>query len=457
MSELPPVPAIWTWSSLGAFADVKLGKMLSAKARAVDLEQRPYLRNQNVRWGTLDVSDVKTMGFKPGELIRYSVQPDDLLVCEGGEPARCAVYCGPPAAFMYQKALHRVRPYPGTADPRFLQYCLWHYASNGVVLPRPSETTIQHLPLEEMQALPIPLPPLAEQRRIVEALDTHFTRLDAAVATLERVRANLKRYRAAVLQAAIEGRLTSPPSERSGDGLPASWTWMRIEELTPRERPSAYGVLQPGADVSGGVPLVRVMDIGDGRVDVPGLKRIASSIARRYPRTCLRGGEVLLSIVGTIGRTAIAPSALAGANVARAIAVIPVRDGVCPRWVELALRAPRTVAELTRASHEVARKTLNLEDVRKARLPIPPPQVQEAIVAEADRVLSEATQTDRLLAASGLHIARLRQSLLRLAFDGRLVPQDPRDEPASALLERIRDERTAASPSPKRKLARSRR
>ena len=345
-----------------------------------------------------------------------------------------------------------------TIEARFVQYLLRTSDVRERLTSSSSITTnIANLSSTALRDLDVPLPPLPEQHRIVAVLDTYFTQLDAAVATLARVQANLKRHRAAILQAAIEGRLARRKSEERSDGLPAAWTWTTIKDLSPKDRPSAYGVLQPGVAVPGGVPLVRVMDIGDGTVDVPRLKRIAVSIAERYPRTRLRGGEVLLSIVGTIGRTAIVPSTLAGANTARAIAVIPVRDGVDPRWVELVLRAPRTVAELTRASHEVARKTLNLEDVRKARIPMPPRDEQNDIVAEAERMLSKAAHADRVLAAGVQRIARLRQSLLRTAFEGRLVPQVQGEEPASALLDHLRRERTVAPSPPKKKLARSRR
>src|SRR5215213_1702368 len=124
MSEqaIPAIPPHWVWASLGEVAEVQLGKMLSAKAFGEGLVQLPYLRNQNVRWGYIDYSDIKNMGFKPSEVDRFSLLPGDLLVCEGGEPGRCAVYTRDPAEFMYQKALHRIRPYGGHLLPAYLQF-----------------------------------------------------------------------------------------------------------------------------------------------------------------------------------------------------------------------------------------------------------------------------------------------------------------------------------------------
>lgn len=343
---------------------------------------------------------------------------------------------------------------------------------------------------EIVRAVPLPLPPPAEQRRIVEKIEELFSKLDAGVAALERVRANLKRYRASLLKAAVEGKLTEqwradhPDAEPASEllqrilaerrrqweeaelakyaakgqtppknwqakykepeapdttdlpELPKGWCWTSVEQLNPANRPCAYGVLQPGDDLADGVPLVRVMDVADGRVAVDQLKRISPDISGQYRRTVLHGGEVLLTIVGTIGRTAVAPPELLGANIARAVAVLPIATLVSAQYVEVTLRDPCMRVRLTNAAHEVARKTLNLEDVRVAPVPLCPTDEQTAIVNEVERRLSVIDEMDAEAAAGLKRAARLRQSILKRAFEGRLVPQDPNDVPAHVLLER---------------------
>jgi len=212
-SKLPNLPPDWIWTNLGTIAEIKLGKMLSPKAYGEGLILLPYLRNENIRWGRIDFSDVKRMGFKDNELERYGLRPNDLLVCEGGEPGRAAVYTREAGAFMYQKALHRVRPIGRITNPHFLQLCFQYFAKAGTVMPRASETTIQHLPLERMEVLPIPLASLDEQDRIVAEIEKQFTRVDAGVASLNRVQAALKRYRASALKAACEGRIVPTEAE----------------------------------------------------------------------------------------------------------------------------------------------------------------------------------------------------------------------------------------------------
>ena len=202
--------------------------------------------------------------------------------------------------------------------------------------------------------------------------------------------------------------------------LPQGWTWTTVEQLNPANRPCAYGVLQPGPDVPSGVPLVRVGDINNGKVDQTNLKRIAPKIADRYPRTKLQGGEVAISLVGAIGRTAVIPNNLIGSNTARAVGIMPMTNLVNSHWVEIWFRNPRKIAEMTSKSHEVARKTLNLEDVRAAVVALPPLAEQGRIVAEVDRRLSMVDELEALTETNQQRATRLRQSVLQRAFSGAL-------------------------------------
>jgi type I restriction enzyme, S subunit len=187
-----------------------------------------------------------------------------------------------------------------------------------------------------------------------------------------------------------------------------------------------------------------VGDVGDGgQVATTGLKRIARDIADQFAKTYLRGGELLLSLVGTIGRTAVVPVGLAGANVARAIGVLPLTGEVSTYWVENWFRSPGVRAEMTGKAHEVARKTLNLEDVRAATVALPPALEQRRIVESVDRMESDSSALEGAAARSVLRATRLRQAILRWAFEGRLVDQDPNDESAAVLLDRLRAERAA--------------
>jgi type I restriction enzyme S subunit len=177
------------------------------------------------------------MGFKKHELERYSIEPYDLVVCEGGEAGRCAVYTGVSGQFMYQKALHRVRPIGYLVIPYFIQFCIQHYVNSGTVIPKPSETTIQHLPLEKMQILPIPLPPLLEQQRIIAEVERRLSVIDELEAVIATNLKRADRLRQAILKRAFEGKLV--PQDLT-DG-PANVLLERIcmERERPTEKPKA--------------------------------------------------------------------------------------------------------------------------------------------------------------------------------------------------------------------------
>ncbi len=460
------LPKGWALATVHELAETSLGKMLDAKQQT-GAHPTPYLRNVNVRWGIFDLSDIAEMDVAPHELERVLAQPGDVIACEGGEPGRAAVWRGEPIAI--QKALHRIRPAVGIS-PDYLAYGFRAAASTKQLDRLFTGTTIKHLPQEKLRRVQIPVAPTAEQDRIVSAIEEAFSKLDAGEAGLRTVRQLLKRMRDAILAAAVTGRLVpqdpaDAPAAKlladlgvevrdgrgSGSRTPDAWCWATIGGLVEPRRKVAYGVLQPGPDVEDGVPLVRVTDIGDGSIATDRLKKIAPAIAAKFPRTMLFGGEVLLTVVGTIGRVAVVPASLNGANVARAVAVLPLRtDVVSAPWIGHSLGHAPWRRALEAAAHEVARKTLNLEDVRRFVVPVPPLREQARIVAEVERQFSFVDACERAVDVAQARSAGVRRSVLKAAFEGRLVPQDPMDEPASVLLDRIRVER-AAQPVAKRR------
>lgn len=311
-------------------------------------------------------------------------------------------------------------PNRDVVDPQYLYYftCTLRLSEYS------RATTVPSLRKSDVASIPLPLPTLREQRRIVDTIEEHLSDLDAAVVELERAQANCSRYRDSVLYAASTGELL-------GDSAACRVQWDRVAlaELISQGRKCAYGVLQPGPDCDGGVPLVRVGDISGGRVSVEGLKRIAPAIAARYPRTKLQGGELLMTLVGTIGRTAIAPRELAGANTARAVGVIPVGPRARAEWLNIWFSSPDVLAHMIASAHEVARKTLNLEDVRAARVALPPLDVQDRLIEDVGRRLAVADRTAAEIQIQLARAARLRQAILKRAYEGKLVLQDPADEP----------------------------
>ena len=161
--------------------------------------------------------------------------------------------------------------------------------------------------------------------------------------------------------------------------MAGEWETVALDSLVEPNRGISYGIVQPGAPVADGVPIVRVSDVRGGRVAVSAPLRVAPAIEAAYARTRLSGGELLLTLVGTVGEAAVVPAALAGWNTARAVAVIPVRKDVGAYWVQLALRAPGVRAIIDSRLNTTVQATLNLGDVAQLPIVLPPIREREAI------------------------------------------------------------------------------
>ena len=209
-NEVPfeELPEGWAWARLSNVASIQLGKMLDKQKNQGDLA--PYLGNANVQWGRFDLANVKTMPMGETDRAKYALSDGDLIVCEGGVPGRCAIWTSN-ETMHYQKALHRIR-----CSKRLLlnTYCelyicfivqshIWDSCFTG--------TTIKHLPAQTLSSWLLPLPPLAEQRRIVERVNEliplveEYGRVENAREALDAALPG--RLRKSVLQLAVQGGL----------------------------------------------------------------------------------------------------------------------------------------------------------------------------------------------------------------------------------------------------------
>jgi type I restriction enzyme S subunit len=315
-----------------------------------------------------------------------------------------------------------------------------------------------------MKQIRLLVPTENEQRRIVTEIEKQFTRLEAGVTALRRVQANLKRYRAAVLKAACEGRLV--PTEaaltktgnrkakfETGEGLlarilterrqswrgrgaykesavldtahlprlPEGWTWATLDQLGQEGRPIIYGIIKPGPHIPDGVPYVRVTEMKDGRIDVPNLRRASRERAAKFARATLAPGDVLISKDGTIGRVAVVPTELAGGNITQHVMRAPIHAMMFRDFVVWAIRSDWCQHWLTGETRGVALRGVNVEDFRRLPIPLPPLAEQTRIVAEVERRLSVVEELEAVVSANLQRAGRLRQSILQKAFTGRLV------------------------------------
>lgn len=207
------LPDGWEWARLGSIAESDLGKMLDA-AKNKGLP-RPYLRNINVRWGVFDLTDLLEMRIQDEEVERYSVQKGDLVVCEGGEPGRCAIWEAENGIF-FQKALHRVRPH--LVSTEYLYLVIYALSLSGFTERYFTGTTIKHLTGQALKALLIPIPPIYEQGRICRAANKALGIVDDIEKNNEVLIPTLSLAKTRILDLAIRGLLVP----QSPDDEPAS-------------------------------------------------------------------------------------------------------------------------------------------------------------------------------------------------------------------------------------------
>jgi type I restriction enzyme S subunit len=189
---------------LGELADTQLGKMLSQKAnKGTGL---PYLRNKNVHWARFDLDDVAKMEFSAAEAERFLLRPGDVLICEGGEVGRAAVWKGELDVCYYQKALHRVRP-RGELLPEFLMYYLRRLADTNGFARYVTGSTIDHLPQEDLRVIPVPAPSTQVQASIVDLIEQLMSLAAAMESQLDTALVRSEALRRAVLRDAFSGRL----------------------------------------------------------------------------------------------------------------------------------------------------------------------------------------------------------------------------------------------------------
>lgn len=166
-TDVGVIPEDWSVSTVGEEFHIQLGKMLDAEKNVG--VPKPFLGNRAVQWGRVDVTDIGLIKLSPAELLRYRLRDGDLLVCEGGDVGRSAIWKQPLDECYYQKALHRLRPKKGFNVP-LMQSILNRYSAEGILQNYVTQTSIAHLPKDKFETLPIAVPTPGEQRAIAEAL-----------------------------------------------------------------------------------------------------------------------------------------------------------------------------------------------------------------------------------------------------------------------------------------------
>jgi type I restriction enzyme S subunit len=265
----------------------------------------------------------------------------------------------------------RARPNNAAVDSDYLLRALNGPAVRPQIMRIAKTATITTVSQPGIRSLQIPLPPLAEQKKIAGILD-------AADALRSKRHESLARLDT-LLQSTFLDMFGDPVSN------PMGWEVRELAELIQPDRPITYGILKPGPDVEGGVPYVRVTDIKNEQVLTKQLRRAAQEIESQYKRSRLITGDLLMSIRGHVGRMAIVPSAGSGANITQDTARLALFFAD-PAYVMRCLSTPSMQQHMARRTKGAAVKGINLGDVKKIPIPSPPLDLQHRFAAIVESV-----------------------------------------------------------------------
>ncbi|ACD60313.1 hypothetical protein BRN51_17835 [Xanthomonas oryzae pv. oryzae] len=489
VSELP---AGWAETTLGAIGSVQSGMGFPLEMQGQTEGVYPVYKVGDVSRGVLLDRGIlrRSTNYVDAEaaaILKGHIFPEgSILFAKIGEALRLNR-----RAIVFREGLADNNVMGFKADQGIDDGFLYHFLRTQDLASLSRSTTIPSIRKSDVEDITISLPPLAEQKRIVQKLDALLAQVDTLKARIDAMPALLKRFREATLTSAMSGTLTKDwriessqstapeaprmcrqllanereriwrgrgkykPAVRSGEvdasefsNLPEVWHRGTLDEITWSVKDGPHFSPKYATD---GVRFISGGNIRPGRIDLSTGKYISQELHEELSARCKPEYlDVLYTKGGTTGFAAVNRTE-SEFNVWVHVAVLKMLPPsvVDPFFVEFALNSPECYAQSQRYTHGVGNQDLGLRRMIKIVLPVPPIGEQREIVRRVEQLFAYADQLEAKVATAKQRIDALTQSLLAKAFRGELVPQDPAAEPASVLLDRIRAQR-AATPKPKR-------
>ena len=428
MSELPRG---WVEATLGEIAQFVMGQAPPGAASNFDGVGTPFVKAGE--FGELRPI-IREWTTQP---LKYAMR-EDILICVVGATAG-KINLGEDCAI--GRSVAAIRPVESAS-----QHFLYNFLKTKVLKLREGSVGSAQgvISKDDLSDLALPLPPLAEQKRIVAKLDALNAKSARARTEVARLETLVSRYKQAVLSKAFSGELTSPGE----DGERPKVSRSRLSEVCLS---LTDGDHQAPPKAPSGVPFITISAMNDGQIEFSKATRFVPESYYRQLQSSRKAeaGDILYSVTGSYGIPAIVESDRPFVF-QRHIAILKVdRTIVSPQYLKLLLGSPELRVQADTIATGTAQKTVSLKGLRNFEIPVPSLEKQDEIVrriesafGKMDRLAKEAKRALEL-------VGRLDEAILAKAFRGELVPQDDNDEPAEHLLERIRAER-ATAPNAKR-------
>ena len=383
----------WSQKPLEEVADFCLGKMLDQKKNRGEL--MTYLANVNVRWGEFDFENLREMKFEPSELERYGLKYGDIVMCEGGEPGRCAIWKDQVPGMMIQKALHRIRP-QACLDSRFLFYSFLKKGRNGELSGLFTGSTIKHLPREKLAKVCIDVPPLSTQQRIADILSAYDDLIEnnrRRIALLEEAARLL--YREWFIHFHFPGH----EHARIVDGIPEGWERKTYSALFNFLCGFAFKskTYQP----EGKFGIVTIKNVHEAQFIPECLSKLDDAPEKMPEHCALATGDILLSLTGNVGRACI----VFGENylLNQRVAKVVGNTGVPQSFTYWTFSNETTQKELENLAYGVAQLNLSPVKLEEREFLRPSPMVLDLFGKIADPIF-------QLITTLNLEIVQLSQA-----------------------------------------------
>ena len=269
-----------------------------------------------------------------------------------------------------------------------------------------------------------PIAPIEEQRTIAEFLDRETAKIDALMAKKERLIELLQEKRTALITRAVtRGLDPNVPMKDSGvewlGEIPRHWEVKRLWHLTPRDRKIMYGIVLPGPNVDAGVPIVKGGDVST-RLKLDALSRTSFEIESRHVRSRLRGGDLVYAIRGSIGDVGVVPDELEGANLTQDAARVAHTKATLGSWLLYALRSKGVFGQLEAGALGATIKGINIRDLKRARVPVPPKSQQVEIARSLTEEVRKFEDLSSRVRRAIDHLNEYRTALISAAVTGKI-------------------------------------
>ncbi|WP_406740238.1 restriction endonuclease subunit S [Streptomyces atratus] len=457
---LSKLPEGWAWATVGDVGDIELGRQRHPNWHTGP-EMRPYLRVANVFEDRIDTSDLKEMDFS-GVFDKYRLVPGDVLLNEGQSPhlvGRPAIYRGEPADVAFTNSLIRFQANSGVLPEWALLVFRRHMHAGRFTQEARITTSIAHLSAARLKTVEFPVPPTAEQRRIADSLDAQLARLEATEARLRTTLGRLDQLELAVMTAAGTGLLDPQAKPQPSAITPAGvidgqlpptapgWSWVRLEEIAE----VVGGVTkdskrQSDPDIPE-VPYLRVANAQRARLELSNVTKIRVP-EKTSKKLRLQTGDLLMTEGGDrdkLGRGWIWEDQIPDCIYQNHLFRARLRsDETHPKLLAWYVNSAARKWFEANGKQSVNLASISISKAKLLPVPVPPPEAQAEAVKAGEAALRLLTSMTSKCRAALAQVTDLRSAFLAEAFAGRLVPQDPADEPAEELLKRIRVEREAA-------------